>query len=118
MGLTKTQKRKRALRRIAAEYGVPGMYFFNSFGWTGPASVTTCSYDINARDKMFLIKAPGTLRNLLEQLKTPRTRRSPNRMGTITSTYQIVFVDKNNTLKFDTLDDLKEYILIQRLAGI
>jgi len=104
---TKKKRKLRALRRVAKEFGVEGLYFYNRFGWSGPGNETTCSSICDISKYSYMVRAPGKLRNLLEYLTTKKLR------GMITR-----IVHRDDKMEFENLDELKTYLLVKKLAGI
>lgn len=102
---TKKKRRLRALRRVAKEYGLEGLYFYNTFNWTGSAGgITSCSSFCDNSKTSCLVRTPVALRILLDSLLyPPRGAR---------------IVYRDDDMKFSDLNELKTHILIKRLAGI
>lgn len=108
MSLTKTQRRRRALRRVAHDLGVGGLFFYYRYCDRDHIS---CSSKLNTA-RMDLIRAPSTLRTLL----TDGNVKYMYRNKTIKTDFSILFED--DSIEFDNIDELRRYLLIKRIAGI
>jgi hypothetical protein len=114
----KTRENKIMCAEIKELFGVSGIHFRNSFGWTGPSSVTSCAINfdyLDPRDNWALITHPDALFKVLNRLEKPRISGYRRNRGEVV--YQIVLYDPQE-IRLNTLDDLKKYFLIKRLAGI
>ena len=107
MNLTKTQRRRRALRRAAYDLGVGGLYFYYRYY----KSHISCSSRLDTT-RMDLVKAPGTLKRLLTEGKVSFKYRNQ----TLKTDFMILFEDEG--MEFESLDELKRYLLIRKIAGI